>query len=289
MSAPPWAAGGRGGCAPTRSSSSRACPPTRRPARQSSRSSSRPPRPSRASRSTRPFSTSAACGASPARRSRWPSGFGARCSRRSAWPSRSASPGPSSSPRSPAGSPSPTASSSFRPPASSPSCTPSPSSVSGASGPVTSRKLRALGLETVGQVAELKQTALMELLGKGSGRHIHALAHNRDPRRVRRTRRRSMGSQHALGRRSPKSPEALDTVLVGLVDRIGRRLRAARQGVPHGGAAAALRRLHARDPLPHDDRGHGPDPDDPLGRAGPPGGGHAPDRTSGRDARRHLP
>src|SRR5918999_1908164 len=33
-------------------------------------------------------------------------------------------------------------------------------------GPVTSRKLRALGLETVGQVAELKETALMELLGK---------------------------------------------------------------------------------------------------------------------------
>jgi DNA polymerase IV len=96
-------------------------------------------------------------------------------------------------------------------------------------GPVTSRKLRALGLETVRQVAELRETALMELLGKGSGRHIHALAHNRDPRRVRRTRRRSMGSQHALGRRSPKSPEALDAVLVGLVDRIGQRLRAARR------------------------------------------------------------
>jgi len=96
-------------------------------------------------------------------------------------------------------------------------------------GPVTSRKLRTLGLETVGQVAELTETALMSLLGKGSGRHLHALAHNRDPRRVRRTRRRSMGSQHALGRRSPKSPEALDTVLLGLVDRIGRRLRAARR------------------------------------------------------------
>jgi DNA polymerase IV len=96
-------------------------------------------------------------------------------------------------------------------------------------GPVTSRKLRALGIETVGQVAGLTETALMSLLGKGSGRHLHALAHNRDPRRVRRRRRRSMGSQHALGRRAPKSPEALDAVVVGIVDRIGRRLRAARR------------------------------------------------------------
>jgi DNA polymerase-4 len=96
-------------------------------------------------------------------------------------------------------------------------------------GPVTSRKLRALGIETVGQVAELNETALMSLLGRASGRHLHALAHNRDPRRVRRRRRRSMGSQHALGRRSPKSPEALDAVVVGIVDRIGRRLRAARR------------------------------------------------------------
>src|SRR5918999_298171 len=46
---------------------------------------------------------------------------------------------------------------------------------------------------------------------------------------MRRTRRRSMGSQHALGRRSAKSPDALDTVLVGLVDRMGRRLRGARR------------------------------------------------------------
>jgi DNA polymerase-4 len=96
-------------------------------------------------------------------------------------------------------------------------------------GPVTSRKLRALGIETVGQVAELSETALMSLLGKATGRHLHALAHNRDPRRVRHRRRRSMGSQHALGRRSPKSPEALDAVVVGIADRIGRRLRAARR------------------------------------------------------------
>jgi DNA polymerase-4 len=39
-------------------------------------------------------------------------------------------------------------------------------------------------------------------------------------------RRRSIGSQRALGR-APTSPEALDAAVVGLVDRVTRRLRAA--------------------------------------------------------------
>jgi DNA polymerase IV len=97
-------------------------------------------------------------------------------------------------------------------------------------GAVTSKKLRDRGLTTVGEVARLSEPELIEMLGRASGRHLHALAHNRDPRRVeRRRRRRSMGAQHALGRRTPKSPEALDAVLVGLVDKLARRLRAARR------------------------------------------------------------
>jgi DNA polymerase IV len=91
-------------------------------------------------------------------------------------------------------------------------------------GPVTSRKLRARGIETVGQVAWLEEDELVRLLGRAAGRHLFALAHNRDPRRVRVGRRRgSIGSQSA-GRRSP---EALDTVLIGLVDRVTRRMRKA--------------------------------------------------------------
>jgi DNA polymerase-4 len=67
------------------------------------------------------------------------------------------------------------------------------------------------------------------MLGRATGRHLHALAHNRDPRRVETgRRRRSIGSQCALGRRR-RSAEELDTVLVAIVDRIGRRLRAARR------------------------------------------------------------
>jgi DNA polymerase-4 len=96
-------------------------------------------------------------------------------------------------------------------------------------GPVTSRKLHARGLATVGQVASLSEHALVLLLGAGSGRHLYALAHNRDPRRVETgRRRRSIGSQRALGRR-PKSPEAIDAALVSLVDRVTRRMRAARR------------------------------------------------------------
>jgi DNA polymerase-4 len=94
-------------------------------------------------------------------------------------------------------------------------------------GRVTSEKLRRCGIATVGQVAEVSEESLVALLGRASGRHLHALAHNRDPRAVEvGRRRRSVGAQRALGR-APRSPEALDAALVALVDRVTRRLRAA--------------------------------------------------------------
>jgi DNA polymerase-4 len=94
-------------------------------------------------------------------------------------------------------------------------------------GPVTAAKLRDRGFTTVGDVAQLGEAALISMLGRASGRQLHALAHNRDPRHVRVGRRRgSIGSQRALGR-SPRSAEAIDAVVVGLVDRVTRRMRAA--------------------------------------------------------------
>jgi DNA polymerase IV len=96
-------------------------------------------------------------------------------------------------------------------------------------GAVTAEKLRGRGITTVGQVARLNEGTLVSMLGRASGRQLHALAHNRDPRRVQRgRRRRSMGAQRALGRRR-RSPEELDSALLGLVDRLARRLRAARR------------------------------------------------------------
>jgi len=94
-------------------------------------------------------------------------------------------------------------------------------------GPVTSERLRDAGLHTVGQVAEVSRRSLTGLLGPAAARHLHALAHGRDPRRVeRRKRRRSIGAQHALGRRS-RSPEQVDATLVALVDRVCGRMRKA--------------------------------------------------------------
>jgi len=96
-------------------------------------------------------------------------------------------------------------------------------------GPVTADKLRQRGITTVGEVAQLAEAALVSILGRASGRHLHALAHNRDPRPVQvGRRRRSIGAQRALGR-TPRSPEAIDTIVVALVDRLARRLRAARR------------------------------------------------------------
>jgi DNA polymerase IV len=94
-------------------------------------------------------------------------------------------------------------------------------------GPVTAAKLRERGIRTVGTVSRLGEATLVSLLGVAAGRHLHALAHNRDPRPVQvGRRRRSMGAQSALGR-SRSTPESVDAILAALVDRVARRMRAA--------------------------------------------------------------
>jgi DNA polymerase-4 len=93
-------------------------------------------------------------------------------------------------------------------------------------GEKTAAKLRPHGITTVADLAAAGEAKLVDLLGRAAGRQLHALAHNRDPRRVRGRRRRSMGAQRALGR-GGRSPEELDTMLIGLVDRLARRLRGA--------------------------------------------------------------
>jgi DNA polymerase-4 len=94
-------------------------------------------------------------------------------------------------------------------------------------GEVTAAKLHAYGIRTVGQVSGIGEPALISMLGVASGRHLHALAHNRDPRPVQVGKRRgSIGSQRAIGWR-PHTPEEIDATLAGLVDRVTRRMRAA--------------------------------------------------------------
>jgi DNA polymerase-4 len=96
-------------------------------------------------------------------------------------------------------------------------------------GPATAARLHERGVVTVGDLARIPEPTLAVILGRAAARHLHALANNRDPRRVLpRRRRRSIGSQHAFGlHRAPI--DQLDTELVAIVDRVTRRLRAARR------------------------------------------------------------
>jgi DNA polymerase-4 len=94
-------------------------------------------------------------------------------------------------------------------------------------GPVTARKLHAFGIVNVGEVARLPEELLISMVGRAAGRHLHALAHNRDPRPVQARRRRgSIGSQRARGR-SPWSADSVDADVIALVDRVTRRMRIA--------------------------------------------------------------
>src|SRR5437763_5523608 len=92
-------------------------------------------------------------------------------------------------------------------------------------GPATATKLQAWNVRTVGELAALSESTLVAMVGRAAGRHLNALAHNRDFRRVEPGKRRgSIGSQRALGR-GRHSAEKIDATLVGIVDRLSRRLR----------------------------------------------------------------
>ena len=51
-------------------------------------------------------------------------------------------------------------------------------------GPVLGARLAERGVLTVGDLAKVPEPALVSWLGSGAGRHLHALAWNRDPRAV---------------------------------------------------------------------------------------------------------
>jgi len=96
-------------------------------------------------------------------------------------------------------------------------------------GAKTADKLRVHGIHTVADVAELSATSLGAMVGPAMGRQLYALAHNIDRRAVATgVRRRSVGAQRALGRAgNTMSASEIDAVVVNLVDRITRRMRAA--------------------------------------------------------------
>jgi DNA polymerase-4 len=93
-------------------------------------------------------------------------------------------------------------------------------------GKVTAGKLHQLGIGTIGELADVPSGALSPLLGPAASGALRSLSWNRDPRRVERGRRAgSVGSQQALGRGLVDRGE-MSVVVLGLADRVGRRLRA---------------------------------------------------------------
>ena len=181
--------------------------------------------------------------------------------------------------------PSPTACWSCRPTASCTSCTPCRSSGCGA-GKVTAAKLRERGLTTVGEVARVPEAALAAMLGPHAGHHLHALAHNRDPRPVEvGRRRRSIGSQRRAVA-SQRTPEALEATVIALVDRVTRRMRDAGRV----GRTVTLRPrfddFTPGHPVAHARPGHRLDPRRAGGRPRPAGGSDAAHPARGDAGRR---
>ena len=94
-------------------------------------------------------------------------------------------------------------------------------------GKVTSAKLHAVGIDTVGRLAATDLPTLTSLLGSHGGGHLLDLANLRDPRRVTvGRRRRSIGAQRALGRGVHTVAEIYAT-LIALVERVAGRMRKA--------------------------------------------------------------
>jgi DNA polymerase IV len=94
-------------------------------------------------------------------------------------------------------------------------------------GPATAEKLHSRGIHSIAQLGRVDPGELGRFLGAHAGRQLHAIAHSRDPRRVRSgRRRRSIGTQSAFAG-GGRIGSDLDTLLVSLVDRVTRRARSA--------------------------------------------------------------
>jgi len=93
-------------------------------------------------------------------------------------------------------------------------------------GPATERRLAALGVRTVGDLAHLPVEALVAALGRAHGRHLHDLATGRDHRAVEGSRvARSLGHERTFPV-DHRDRGVLATELMALGDAVAQRLRA---------------------------------------------------------------
>jgi hypothetical protein len=117
-------------------------------------------------------------------------------------------------------------------------------------GPATYRRLERLGVATVGDLAAVPEATLVSALGNAHGRHLHALAWNRDQRDVEPARHaKSIGHEET----SPDSPARRARRSVRLAD------RPARLREPDSGAGVQPGPLRDfGDRVAHDPRGDRP-------------------------------
>ena len=97
-------------------------------------------------------------------------------------------------------------------------------------GEVTHAALEALGVTTVGELAEIDPELLGRRLGRAAGTHLAALARGQDARAVisdRQTKSVSVSETYEFDLRTPGQ---IDTELLRLCDRLGARLRRAALG-----------------------------------------------------------
>jgi DNA polymerase-4 len=94
-------------------------------------------------------------------------------------------------------------------------------------GPATERRLAILGVRTIGDLAAIGETRLIHALGDASGRHLYALAWNRDDRAVVANReRKSVGHEETFPVDVTERAE-LGVAVLRMSGEVARRLRSA--------------------------------------------------------------
>jgi DNA polymerase-4 len=94
-------------------------------------------------------------------------------------------------------------------------------------GPATLRKLEAIGVHTIGDVAALPESILVAAVGAAHGRHLSALSQNRDERAVQTSRAtKSIGAEETFPR-DLKTVADVERELTRLCDKVAGRLRRA--------------------------------------------------------------
>src|SRR6266511_2143972 len=94
-------------------------------------------------------------------------------------------------------------------------------------GPATRRRLERFAVRTIGDLAALPEETLVSTLGKAHGRHLHALAWNRDERPVDPVRHaKSIGNEETFPDDITDRAE-LEREVVRLAERVASRLREA--------------------------------------------------------------